>query len=205
MKHHEMLMLLNYHKAMSDENRLKIMAMLGQKQYNVSQLAGELELSEPTVSHHLSKLRSAGLVNMRSQGNQRFYFLSRGRLTFMNSLTQRLEAEGLEPPEPEPDDSWIDDLDMEEWEKKVMYDYFENGRLKFIPTKELKLIVVLGFLSQQFEENRDYTEREVNEVLSRYHEDFARLRRELVDGHYLGRERGGSRYWRVSEAEAEDV
>jgi hypothetical protein len=44
-----------------------------------------------------------------------------------------------------------------------------------------------------------YTEKRVNEILSKYNDDTARLRRWLVDFGYMAREGGGGKYWRVDE------
>lgn len=74
-----------------------------------------------------------------------------------------------------------------------------DGRLRSIPARQKKKGVVLRFLTQQFEGERIYTESEVNSVLTSYHEEFASLRRYLVDTNLLQRENG--RYWR---AEAEE-
>ena len=53
----------------------------------------------------------------------------------------------------------------------------------------MRAAVLLEVVSR-FEPGRDYAEREVNEVLLGVHEDFAYLRRELVNYHYLQREDG---------------
>ena len=50
-----------------------------------------------------------------------------------------------------------------------------------------------------FEPGVRYTEKQVNEILGRFHEDTATLRQELVDYHMLAREGGGGEYWRVSD------
>ena len=50
-----------------------------------------------------------------------------------------------------------------------------------------------------FEDDTDYTEKEVNTILRRFHIDTAALRRYLVDHGLMARERDGSRYWRVKE------
>ena len=69
-----------------------------------------------------------------------------------------------------------------------------DGRLSTIPTKRSKLLVVLDHLSQSFEPGRHYPEKEVNEILERFHPDYAALRRYLVEDQFLTREE--SVYWR---------
>jgi hypothetical protein len=63
-----------------------------------------------------------------------------------------------------------------------------------MPSKRSKLLVVLDHLAQEFEPGRTYPEAEVNEVLTRYNDDYAALRRYLVDEGFMDREAGV--YWR---------
>ena len=70
----------------------------------------------------------------------------------------------------------------------------DDGRLLTIPSKHSKLLVVLDHLAQSFEPGRVYAEAEVNEILRRFHPDYAALRRSLVDEQFLTRQAGN--YWR---------
>ena len=69
-----------------------------------------------------------------------------------------------------------------------------DGRLRTIPTKHSKLLVVLDHLAQEFEPGRTYPEAEVNQILLRFHPDYAALRRYLVENAFLTRE--DNVYWR---------
>lgn len=70
-----------------------------------------------------------------------------------------------------------------------------DGRIVTMPTKRSKRLVVLDHIAQRFEPGRTYAEREVNEVLSGFHDDYAALRRYLVDEQFLARE--ANVYWRT--------
>jgi hypothetical protein len=70
----------------------------------------------------------------------------------------------------------------------------EEGRLRTIPAKHSKLLVVLDRLAQEFEPGRTYPEAEVNQTLVRFHPDFAALRRYLVENGFMTRENNW--YWR---------
>jgi hypothetical protein len=70
-----------------------------------------------------------------------------------------------------------------------------DGRLHTIPSKHAKRLVVLDHLAQSFELGRVYPEREVVEILTRFHEDHAALRRYLVENDFLTRRDG--HYWRT--------
>ena len=68
--------------------------------------------------------------------------------------------------------------------------FIKDGRLAIMPSKRAKLLPVLDHIAQEFEPGQSYPEREVNDVLQRYHDDFAALRRYLVDEGFLSREAG---------------
>lgn len=200
MTKYEQRMLLEFFKALADESRLKLLSLLGQGERNVGDLADLLGLSEPTVSHHLSKLRMVGLVNLRTEGNQRFYRLDTARLGKLKQLVG--DIENMPPEEKtESDDTWIDGLELSEWERKVLRDYTFNERIEQLPTKQKKLLVILRWLATKFQPDVKYTEREVNAILTQYHQDYAGLRRDLVDFGFLRRERGGGKYWLAPEDE----
>ncbi len=55
-------------KALADENRLAIVRMLADGERCVCDLASGLDLSDALVSHHLKRLRDAGLVRTRRVG-----------------------------------------------------------------------------------------------------------------------------------------
>ena len=90
-------------------------------------------------------------------------------------------------------------------EADVLRRFVHNGRLLAMPAAHAKRLVVLDHLAGLFEPGRRYPEREVNELLGRYHPDYAMLRRYLVDDGFLDRADepapSGSRsvkvYWRT--------
>ena len=54
---------------------------------------------------------------------------------------------------------------------------------------------MLERLAEAFEPGRTYSEREVNLIIADFHDDFATLRRDLVDEHLMVRKNG--QYQRV--------
>lgn len=70
----------------------------------------------------------------------------------------------------------------------------EDGSLRTLPSRHAKLLAVLDHVAQSFELGRTYPESQVNEILQRFHPDYAALRRYLVDDGFLTREQGV--YWR---------
>ena len=69
-----------------------------------------------------------------------------------------------------------------------------EGRLHIMPAKRTKRLVVLDHVVQAFEPGIRYTEKDVNKILRGFQDDYAALRRALVDEEFLTRE--NNVYWR---------
>ena len=63
-------------KALSDPTRQEIMKLCCCDWRSVGELADDLNVTQPTVSHHLAFLRDANLVHVRTEGRQTFYVLN---------------------------------------------------------------------------------------------------------------------------------
>jgi ArsR family transcriptional regulator len=59
-----------FHRALADVNRLRIVRRLAEREATVTELIGHVGLSQPLVSHHLKRLRDAGLVVTRRVGRE---------------------------------------------------------------------------------------------------------------------------------------
>lgn len=179
-------------KALADASRLKIVGLLTQQPYTVEQLAAILVLKESTVSHHLSKLSQVGLVSSRGQGYYSVYQLEKEALS--ESMQRILSSEQIA--------SVTAGVDLDAFDRKVVADYsLPDGRLKTIPAQRKKLEAILRYVVKAFESGARYSEKQVNDILSRFHEDTASLRRELVGYQLMAREGGGGEYWRVENSE----
>ena len=62
--------LRTFHKALADVNRLRIVRRLADGEASVADLIAHVGLSQPLVSHHLKRLRVAGLVETRRVGRE---------------------------------------------------------------------------------------------------------------------------------------
>ena len=65
-------------KALSDENRLQILAQLNNEEKCACVLLEKLAISQPTLSHHMRILAEARLVECRKEGKWMYYSLRRG-------------------------------------------------------------------------------------------------------------------------------
>ena len=63
-------------RALSDENRVYILSLLAEHgEMSVTALGERLGQSQPAVSHHLTQLRSVGLIDFRRDGKFNYYRL----------------------------------------------------------------------------------------------------------------------------------
>ncbi len=172
--------LLLFFRALADETRLRMIGLLTTQERSVEELAAALDLRMPTISHHLAKLKEAGLVTMRREGNTHYYALD----------SVSLHARSREMLTPATTLALADDTSGDAWERKVLHDFFVGERLKEIPASRKKRAVILRWLARQFTSREGYTEAQVNDILGRFHADVATLRREMVGAQLISREGG---------------
>jgi predicted transcriptional regulator len=184
--------LLAFFKALSDANRLKIIALLAKESLSVEQMAEMLGLSSSTVSHHLARLAKVGLVSARSESYYSVYQLELGALT---DMSQRLMSEEMLP-------AVAADVDIDAYDRKVLNTYMSpEGQILAFPAQRKKEEAILRYVVRVFEPGQRYGERQVNEILSEFSEDTARLRRNLVEFGFMARQGGGGEYWRIDASD----
>lgn len=175
-------------KAISDENRLKLIGVLAEGNASASDLSSQTQLHPAQVAHHLELLLQAGVVIVRQSEAGVVYELD----------TRYVEAFARQRLAKIPKTADIPEGKYSPEDRKIVLNYTRtDGRLKQIPMQSKKIQAVLNYIYDSFDKERRYTEKEVNEVLARFHSDTSTLRRFLIDFHYLDRERDGSVYWCV--------
>ncbi len=176
--------MLDFVKAMSNPDRLRIIGLLSQESATRTEIAARLNLSVKDSLTHLGFLEYVGAVTQTD-----------GVFTLNNDKLAVLAREKLADVHP----SYTLPDDLDEKSKKTLKTCLKSdGSIRQIPAPP-QLQVVLNYLIQFFEFNTNYTEKEVNAILRRFNEDTAGLRRDLVDANMLARISDGSRYWRVDE------
>jgi DNA-binding HxlR family transcriptional regulator len=167
-------------RALADPERLALAGILAQGPRTVSDLAAALRVTPRRLGRQLNRLTAVGII--RAEPDRRTYSL----------VPETLRAAAREVgPSREPGMALGAVFEQDE---SVLRQYFRAGRLQEIPAKRSKRLVVLDRLSLEFEPGVRYSERDVSTTLARFHDDYAALRRYLVDEGFLSRERGV--YWR---------
>lgn len=77
-------------KALSDENRIRILRMLRSGEKCACKLLEELNISQPTLSHHMKILCDAGLVAGRKDGKWMRYSICCNGVSRVRSLMKEL-------------------------------------------------------------------------------------------------------------------
>src|SRR5688572_7947051 len=134
---------VRFFKALADESRLRIVGLLADGEHSVEELAERLELTPPTVSHHLNRLKEIGLVQMEARGTTHLYRLDVKALNgFKKEVfsAERIAAlASAETPAAGDED--------DEYARRVMRDYFDGETLKQVPMQRKKRNVVLRWLA----------------------------------------------------------
>ncbi|ACX63401.1 metalloregulator ArsR/SmtB family transcription factor [Paenibacillus sp. Y412MC10] len=178
---------VSYHKALADPTRIKMLILLAEGEMNGQLLAEKIGVTPATITHHAAKLREASLINERRDKNTIFfslndYFIKNSATATENLIYQRVRSESV-----------TESLQEEERRMRdsVIKNFFtSDGKLKSIPAQLKKKLIVLTHMVSRLEKGRKYSEKEMNEFIKEYHEDFATIRREFIMHHFMFRDNG---------------
>ncbi|MBP3292528.1 MAG: metalloregulator ArsR/SmtB family transcription factor [Clostridia bacterium] len=170
-------------KALGDESRLRIVQILIQGESYVELIASRLGLTSATVSHHLKKLEEAGLVECHRTQFYMIYSLKPGVLG--NTLEELI----AEIPQDVDDDT--------KYRNSVIENFMPRGTLKQLPAQQKKREIILRHILSKLEKKDSYTEKEINEHIKQFHDDYCFLRREMIALGMMTRdhESGEERYY----------
>jgi hypothetical protein len=174
--------MVDFVKVFADADRLRIIGLLTLRSVRLSEMVEIIGFHPTEMQHHLDKLLQSGVVRLTDG----VYKLD----TTVLEKRVRLQFEGTRPPfSPEPD--------LGKNASRVLAAHLNpDGTIKTIPLQAAKLQVILEYLLDAFTVGANYTEKEVNMILARFHPDTAGLRRDLIHAGMLERVSDGTRYWR---------
>jgi hypothetical protein len=155
---------------LGNEERLRVVAAIALGARTLEDVARTGELEPEDVRRSLPRLIAAGVVEQRDG-------LQVNITPFREAARDRPPRE-RELPGATPEQA------------RVLRNFVENGRLRALPVRAAQRRVVLEYIAEQFDRETDYPEAEVNERLGHFHDDYASLRRYLVDERLLTRSAG---------------
>jgi hypothetical protein len=175
-------------KALGHPVRLLILNLIRMKPRHGEELADILSLKPATISHHLAKLSEVGLLESKKDQYYQVYSL-------VGDVFKKNLGEVIQLPQPELSPAVEEDA----YKNKVLKTFLKHGRLVQFPAQYKKRLVILEKILDEFEPDRDYTEREVNQILLDFNDDVASLRRGMIDHKLMTRDKGI--YRRINKGE----
>ncbi|MBT2655010.1 metalloregulator ArsR/SmtB family transcription factor [Bacillus sp. ISL-18] len=172
--------IVEFHKALGDLTRIRIIALLQQGPLHGQAIAGKLGLKPPTITHHMAKLREVGLIKEKRDKNTIYFSLN---TKILESSAKAILTAGTRGKA-----SMEMSVTAEERAAIINNFFTKDGKLKNYPAQRKKKLVVLEHMVKGLEFGKVYPEKEINEYLKQFHEDYATLRRELIMYQYMYRE-----------------
>jgi biotin operon repressor len=172
-----------FYKTMGDPTRIRIVAILAKGPLHGQAIAGKLGLSAPTITHHLKKLRDIHVVYDRRVKNTIYFYLNESLINQQAKVfTELLEKKGKE----------LDEMVESSIERqKIIENFFmKNGKLNNIPAQRKKKLIVFEHMVRGLKIGEKYEEKQLNEYIKQFHDDYATIRREFIINHYMFRENG---------------
>jgi ArsR family transcriptional regulator len=171
---------LEFFKALANVQRLRVAGAIAAGPRTVTDVAATLGMSVREVMGHLGTLVQFGFAHQEGEG-------AGARYTWDEAHVRALAAEHLDSPRARALGGANDER------ARVLASFMREGRLIGFPTGETRKQVILEYIAERFEPDRVYTEREVNAILKEIADDYATIRRALVDRLFLNRHQGV--YW----------
>ncbi len=169
----------DFFKALGHPSRVLMVNLCRQKSRHTEELASILSIAPATVSHHLKQLEKAGILESLKEGYYQIYKVKKEVLEQTLATLVSLQEVQLEA-----------NSETDGFRIKVLNTFLKRGRLRAIPAQRKKRDIILEKIVEAFEFDHAYFEREVNLILSEFHEDFFTLRRELIGAGLMTRENG---------------
>jgi hypothetical protein len=159
---------------LADEQRLRVLAAVALGATTVRDTAERAGLTESETARALGQLFRAGIVSEQGAG-----------------LQVDLDAFARAAREASPERRRADLDDATPEQAAVLRNFVdEDGRIRELPARAAKRELVLDYVAGRVEPGREYSEKEINQLLLELHDDYVTLRRYLVDAGHLTRADG---------------
>ena len=179
-------------QALVDLDMLAVLAALMGGERSLRELASQFKALPSLCRGPIGRLIFLEIIEARVIDGTVMCRLNKQRFRELNGALQRLSKDLFAAERPA---TPADNAELAEHDRKTLQSCFKGDQLIEIPSGLRRLELVLHWLVEQFELERRYPERELNEIIKRYHPDFASLRRHMIDHGLMERE--NNIYWRT--------
>jgi predicted transcriptional regulator len=172
-------------KSLADTSRLRILNSLIDKPQYVEELAHRLNLAASTVSFHLKKLESAGMVKQEKE--QYYIIYSINEDNFNLTLKEIVDSDDIE--------KCLQIERIQNYQQKVLKTFIRKGRLIQLPVQRRKRMIILNEFVKKFKLGKKYIEKTVNEQIMETYDDYCTIRRLLIEEGFMRRD--NEYYWLI--------
>lgn len=174
-------------KSLADTSRLRLINSIMDKPQYVEELAHRLNLASSTVSFHLRKLESAGLI---TQEKEQYYVIYKiNEEIFRSTLKELTDFEDIE--------KFAHEERIDNYKAKVLKAFINKGKLVKLPVQRKKRLIVLSEFLKKFKPGKKYPEETVNELIIQNYDDYCTIRRLLIEEGFMKRDK--QTYWVTNE------
>lgn len=167
-------------KSLSDESRLQVLNALIDKPQCLEELTTRINLAPSTISFHLKKLETAGLVN---KSKEQYYTIFQLNNDIFNlSLRELVSFDNIE--------KYKQEKRVEDFRKKVLKTFFKGKKLLKLPVQHKKKMIVIEHILESFEPNIEFNEKEVDSIINQSYEDHCLIRRLFIEEGFMTRDNG---------------
>ena len=164
-------------KALADRSRLLVVKSLIEKPQYLEELAERLDLAVSTVSFHLKKLEKVELVWKEKQQYYTIFYLKKE--LFERTLEELMNFEIDEKQEQA--------NRINKYKEKILKTFMKDGKITQIPAQKQKRWIVFEQLLNEFEFGKEYTEKDVNEIIQKFNVDYCSIRRSFIEENVMSR------------------
>ncbi|MWC29067.1 DUF2087 domain-containing protein [Paenibacillus sp. MMS18-CY102] len=176
---------VGYHKALADATRLRMLVLLADGERHGLDLAEKLGVTPATITHHAAKLREASLIHERREKNTIYFSLDHYFIKSNATAAAEFIYRGANARE----EAHPMDTEQSKLKQSVIRNFFKDGRLKQIPSQLKKKLITLEHIVEGLEKGRTYSEKEINDFIKQFHDDFATIRREFIMHQFMFRDK----------------
>lgn len=158
-------------KALADTSRLMILNTLLEKPQYVEEISKRVDLAISTVSFHLKKMEESGLVTKTKV--QYYYVYEINKEILNRTLKEFIKFDNLE--------KYAQEERIDEYKQKIIKAFFRGRKLMKMPSQSMKRWIVLEVILKKFSYGVEYTEKQVDEIIKPFYDDYCAVRRYFVD------------------------
>jgi hypothetical protein len=177
--------LFRFFKTFSDVTRLRMAGLLLNQSLSLTEISMKLDVQSGQVQRNLQFFEKLNILVQ----NQEQHHIDPHAIEALSAVIIAEHAPVKKKP--------FNNDHADQSERQIIKNYTDsNGKIRDLPKQAEKRMILLRHMVAVFHPGHPYSEKEVNQLLTQFSDDYASLRRYLIEAQLLKREASGKRYWR---------